>query len=271
MATDEPVALFLFAHQDDEFGAFQQIADERQAGRRVCCAYLTTGVAAGGSPRRRNHESLSVLKQLGVGEPDVSFAGHALSIPDAGLPRNLARAADWIDEKLSQCSMLASVYVPAWEGGHHDHDALHAITVSVAQEKGMLLSVRQFPLYNGHRCRGPLFRVFAALPCNGTVERTRIRWGNRIRFLRYCLCYPSQAKTWAGLFPFVLLHYLTRGDQLLQPVCVERIGQRPHAGPLYYERRRFFTWERMASCLWDWRRMRLLQPDKLPRSDDRGF
>ena len=32
-----PAALFLFAHQDDEFGIFQKIVDELHAGSHVCC------------------------------------------------------------------------------------------------------------------------------------------------------------------------------------------------------------------------------------------
>ncbi|HAK90971.1 MAG TPA: PIG-L family deacetylase, partial [Massilia timonae] len=39
----EPVALFLFAHQDDEFGVFERIATLRRQGVRVACAYLTDG------------------------------------------------------------------------------------------------------------------------------------------------------------------------------------------------------------------------------------
>jgi LmbE family N-acetylglucosaminyl deacetylase len=36
-----PVALFLFAHQDDEFGVFHVIDECRRRGQRVVCAYLT--------------------------------------------------------------------------------------------------------------------------------------------------------------------------------------------------------------------------------------
>lgn len=253
MVSAEQVALFFFAHQDDESGIFQRIADEQRKGRRVCCAYLTDGGFNGVSPQQRNRESLSVLAQLGVQEQDVFFAGLALSIPDSSLSEHLEQAANWIREWLSGFSQVSSIYVPAWEGGHHDHDALHAITATIAEERGMLECVRQFSLYNGYGCAGPLFRVFVPLPLNGEIEEIRIPWKHRVRFLRFCLSYPSQARTWLGLFPFVALHYLGSGVQTLQPVTCERIRQRPHDGSLYYERRGFFTWEKMTVSLSEWR------------------
>jgi len=250
----EPVALFLFAHQDDETGIFQKIVDEVQLGHRVCCAFLTDGVVNGGSAHRRNQESLSVLKQLGVHGQDIFFAGTDLSIPDTGLPEHLETAANWMHKWLSGFSQVESIYVLAWEGGHPDHDALHAIAVTIAAEMGLSARVRQFLLYNGYGCVAPFFRVFIPLSLNGRVEKTAISWRNRLKFLRYCLSYPSQAKTWAGLFPFVVFHYLFNGKQLLQSVSTERIQQRPHEGRLYYESRGFSTWGEMSTRLYEWRK-----------------
>jgi hypothetical protein len=245
----QPSALFLFAHQDDEFGIFQKIMDEQRHGRRVFCAYLTDGAFEGQSSVRRNSESLAVLTKLGVQEEDIFFAGHALSIPDGSLPDHLKKASDWISNWLNRCPNVKAIYLPTWEGGHHDHDALHAMGVIVAEEASLIKVVRQFPLYNGYKCGGPLFRVLLPLPMNGDIEIKQIPWINRLRFLRYCLSYPSQMSTWLGLFPFVLLHYFFYGTQVLQTVSRERIRHRPHSGSLYYERRGFFTWEKLLDRL----------------------
>ncbi len=252
MISPQPVALFLFAHQDDEFGVFQKIVNEQLNGHRVCCAYLTDGALNGVTSLMRNQESLSVLHQLSVREQDVYFVGHALAIPDGQLHEHLESAANWIFEWITSFTNVVSICVPALEGGHHDHDALHAITVSVADGLGILKYVRQFPLYNANDCIGPFFRVLAPLPINGVVEETRMPWKYRFRFLRYCLSYPSQAMTWLGIFPFVAFHYLLNGVQELQPVSFDRILSRPHAGRLYYERRGFFTWEEMSVKLARW-------------------
>jgi LmbE family N-acetylglucosaminyl deacetylase len=252
MPTEQRAALFLFAHQDDEFGVYQRILDRRRAGLRVACAYLTDGATAHASAARRNGESLAVLAALGVAPEDVAFAGQELGIGDARLPLHLANASAWLDRWLHSFGAIDSLHLPAWEGGHHDHDALHALGAHAANRLGLLARTFQFSLYQARALPGPLFRVLSPLPENGPASLTRIAWRERLRFLRHCLSYSSQRGTWLGLFPFVLAHYLLRGVQALQPVAPGRTGQRPHAGPLYYEKRRFFTWAQMDNALRAW-------------------
>lgn len=247
------VALFLFAHQDDEFGVLQRILDCRARGLRVACAYLTDGRTASASAGQRNRESLAVLSSLGVAPDDVFFAGLELGIGDAQLPRHLERAAAWIARWLDRYPQVEALHVTAWEGGHHDHDALHALAVTLAFERGLLARTWQFSLYQASGLPGPLFRVLAPLPRNGPVQALPIPWRMRLRHLKACLSYPSQRTTWIGLFPFVALHYLLRGVEQLQPVAPERLGERPHAGALYYEKRKFFTWPQMAQAIAAWR------------------
>jgi LmbE family N-acetylglucosaminyl deacetylase len=250
---EQPAALFLFAHQDDEFGVFQRIADCRAQGLRVACAYFTDGATPKATAAQRNLESLAVLGRLGVEPDSVCFAGQQLGIGDAQLPQHLQRAARWLDGWLDGFEQIDSLHVTAWEGGHHDHDALHALAVTVAARRGLLARPWQYSLYQAAGLPGPLFRVLAPLPQNGAVRRWRLSWRERIAFLGHCLSYPSQRVTWIGLFPFVMLHYLLRGVQTLQPVDPARLRERPHAGPLYYEKRRFFSWDEMARYLDAWR------------------
>jgi LmbE family N-acetylglucosaminyl deacetylase len=249
----EHSALFLFAHQDDEFGVYQRILDCRQRGLRVACAYLTDGQTASATAEQRNRESLAVLARLGVAPEDVFFAGAELGIGDARLPLHLAPAAAWIGRWLERYPLLDALHVTAWEGGHHDHDALHALAVLLATERGLLGRTWQFSLYQAKGLPGPLFRVLAPIEENGPAVATRIPWRGRLRHLRACLSYPSQRTTWIGLFPFVLLHYLLRGVEQLQPVSLRRLDERPHAGALYYEKRNFFTWDQMTRAIGAWR------------------
>jgi hypothetical protein len=72
-----------------------------------------------------------------------------------------------------------------------------------------------------------LFRVLTPLPQNGPAHTWPIPWRARSSYLRHCLSYPSQRGTWIGLFPFVLLHYLLRGTQTLQPVDAARLDAAP--------------------------------------------
>jgi LmbE family N-acetylglucosaminyl deacetylase len=245
------VVLFLFAHQDDEFGVFHLIDECRRRGQRPVCAYLTRGV--NGLAARRNEESRLVLARLGVAAGDIRFAGDELGIDDAMLPESLAAAGDWIGRWLASFAQVERIFVTAWEGGHHDHDALHALTVEVSRRLGLLPAVRQFALYNRYRCPGPLFKVLSPLATNGPVESERIPLRRRLAHLRLCLQYPSQAMTWIGLFPFVLLHYVLSGRQAVQAPSLERLDERPHDGTLYYEHRRFYRWEQMRDNLHAWR------------------
>ncbi|MDR7051951.1 LmbE family N-acetylglucosaminyl deacetylase [Duganella sp. 3397] len=255
MPTDTDTALFLFPHPDDEFGVWQTMLDCMARGLRVRCAYFTTSPTADLSARRAA-ESRRVLGAIGVAQDDIFFPGAELGILDARLPHHLAPAAAWLARWCVEAGTPRLLCVPAWEGGHHDHDALHALALDTAQAAGLLAIVRQYALYNSAGLPKPLFTVLRPLGANGAVERKPIPWKNRLRFLRYCMCYPSQAITWIGLFPFVLWHYLRRGEQALQPVNPARTLERPHAGDLYYEQREFFTWPQMQQQLAAWRQHR---------------
>jgi hypothetical protein len=84
-----------------------------------------------------------------------------------------------------------------------------------------------------------MFRVLSPLPKNGAGFKTSIPMINRMIFLGYCLSYPSQFKSWIGLFPFFFLHYIFYGHQTWQPVAAERIFELPHKGNLYFVSRGF--------------------------------
>lgn len=250
MPTDSstPLALFLFPHQDDEFGVFYQIEQERRAGRRVFCIYVTDGSTTA-APLRRNAESLAVLQRLGVARDDILFIGQDLGIADGFLHHFVEALAEWLNAFIVSHPEIVSCYIPAWEGGHPDHDLLHAITLQLPAMQKRFDMVRQFSLYHGQGYSGPMFRVLSPLPGNGPVQRQTVGWGDRLRYLRLCLAYPSQWRSWVGLFPFVCLHYLLDGAQQLQPVDDKRLAKRPHAGSLYYERRAFLDWPTLRAAI----------------------
>jgi hypothetical protein len=245
----QPVALFLFAHQDDEFGVFAQIERELRSGRRVLCVYVTDG-AATANPDIRDAESLSVLQKLGISADDIFFVGRQLSISDGQLYRHVAELKAWMLDFVNLYPALVVCFVPAWEGGHPDHDLLHAIAVDSLSKSKRSLKILQYPLYNGRNCKGPFFRLLYPLPENGPVTLLPIALRDRFRYVRLCLAYPSQWRTWIGLFPFACFHYMCKGVQQLQVVDIERLAQPPHIRPLYYERRGFLDW---PTLFWSFR------------------
>ncbi|MGY4493056.1 PIG-L deacetylase family protein [Pseudomonas sp. TE3610] len=242
------ISLFFMPHQDDEFGVFHQIEQELNAGRRVRCIYVTDGSATA-DPDLRDRESRAVLQKLGVATGDILFIGRKLSITDGQMHRHVGVFTGWLDAFLDDHSDIQTCFVPAWEGGHPDHDLVHAIVIELLAAREHSATAWQYPLYNGLRCSGPFFRAMSALPENGPVERQSIGWRDRLRYIKLCLSYPSQWRSWIGLFPFVGGHYFIFGVQTLQGVNRQRLKERPHQGPLYYEKRGFLDWPTMCTAI----------------------
>jgi LmbE family N-acetylglucosaminyl deacetylase len=241
--------LFLFAHQDDETPVFLEIESLIDAGERVVVCYLTSGRLDGGLAAARNTESTLVLQKLGVNPADIHFIGTDLSIPDGRLIEQIehvyAHMAQWLEKQ----GPFSSIYSLAWEGGHQDHDAVYAIAVKLASQAGIVKSSYQFPYYHGKGLKGSFFKVLNAIPENGPVLKKTIPISKRIKYFHLCLSYPSQYKTWIGLGPFFLIHYVFDGTQVLQKLMPERVGQRPHAQSSLYERRKFYSYEKFKSTL----------------------
>ena len=236
------------AHQDDEYGIFSQIEAELQAGKWVRCVYATHGGAAVICDQRER-ESRDVLHRLGVVTNDILFIGRQLSISDGQLYRHVRVWSDWLACFLNSDDRVEACYLPAWEGGHPDHDVLHAATLLLLTARKSPPTIYQYPLYNNWNCLGPFFRVLSPLPYNGQVVTRAIDWSSRFRYLWFCLSYHSQWRSWIGLFPFVAVHYLFRGDQYLQFANLNRIMELPHQRPLYYEIRGFLDWSVMRMTI----------------------
>lgn len=185
-------------------------------------------------------------------QSDIYFIGEQFGIADRCLIENLDTVGRWL-EQLVQNLSIRYVYVMAWEGGHPDHDAIHAVAVQVMKDRGCLEFLRQFPLYNGWKLHWKFFSVLRPLPQNGPITRIRISWAARIRYLSYCMQYHSQFTSWIGLFPFVVLHYVISGYQEFQACSLDRVLNPPHEGRLYYEKRGFGTWPAVKQKLILWR------------------
>ena len=239
---DKSVLYCLLAHQDDEVGIFSIIEKYKREGRKVVILYLTSGTFSGEVSKKRNQESLRVLEAFKVSREDCIFIGAEYKIPDGKLYLNLKKAFFAVKDVIYKRGDVVKFFFPAWEGGHHDHDASHLVGVSLCYYYNCSKESFQFPLYNAYNVPKPFFRMFKTLAQNGPTKEYYISWGARIRYLRHCLSYPSQAKTWIGLFPFVFFDYLFSGKQKLQQINVGRVYERPHKEDLYYENRSWCSW-----------------------------
>ena len=227
--------LFVFAHQDDEVGIWTRIVHEVRAGAGVWCAYLTDG-ARDVSAAVRDAESSRALARAGVAAERIAFLRDAEGrIADGTLFRALARARAMLGAWIAETGVrFSSVFTLDWEGGHHDHDAAHLVTLAACRDAG-LPPPQVFSLYNGYARRPGLFRVASFVPGDAPVVRRSLAVRDVIAAALLPLVYRSQRRTWLGLGPGFAARTLLRRAELVRAADARRLADRPHAGPLLYE------------------------------------
>jgi LmbE family N-acetylglucosaminyl deacetylase len=221
--------LVLAPHPDDEIVACGiAISRARAADARASVLYLTTGIPApealwawqraGHTARvsRRRAEAHAAAALLGL-EP-IGF----LDYPARRLRHHLDAAAAAIGRAVMECA-ADSLWVPAFEGAHQDHDAANALA---AQFCGVV-PVHEFAAYNfaGGRIRSNRF----ADPRAGdvTVEATAEEAALKRRALA---CYASERGN---------LKHIEAARESCRPLGSHDYSAPPHSGRLFRER---FHW-----------------------------
>jgi LmbE family N-acetylglucosaminyl deacetylase len=243
------VSLFVFAHQDDELCAVPIIAARRAAGRAVRVIFLTNGQFGGVATATRDEESRRALARLGVAADEIAFLGSDAGFQDGRLYRALPEAFEAFERELRAAGPIAEIFTLAYEGGHEDHDATHAIVVAAAERAGLLDRTRQIPFYRAGDWPGELFAAFAPLAENGPATVWPASAADRFRIIRQMRMYPSQWRVLAVLGPLIAASLLVKRGLFLQPVSRARLGERPTARPLLYERRRGLGFEEVGAAI----------------------
>lgn len=243
-------AVFVLAHHDDEVFCAGHIHHAMAAGRQIRILWATAGGLA--PPGRRLFEGARVRRLLRLA-PD---AGRELKLPDQGAWRHAARIARETEALLGTVDDRAErgasvVYVPAYEGGHPDHDAVN-LAVAVLRARRPELTAREFPLYR----RGPAgLSVQAPRPAAGTppVRFEVLPLGDDALALRRCLARANASQLLPSLLPLLALAWAAgRGRaEPSRPLPAHDYGRPPHSRPLLYElytRRRFEEFRAAASA-----------------------
>jgi len=161
---------------------------------------------------------------------------------DGQLHRHAAELIPRLDAALASIGPVERFVIAAWEGGHPDHDVVAALAARAA--KGA--TIEQFALYNRRGLAALPFQAGAPIPENGPVRKVRLSVRGWLAWALAVIDYPSQAKTWLGLWPSMFANYLLRGGYGVQRLDPARLDVRPHEGDLLYERRFGVSYDEVA-------------------------
>jgi LmbE family N-acetylglucosaminyl deacetylase len=221
--------LILVAHPDDEVvAAAAAIGRAKAEGAEVFALYMTDGCLARETtwPWRRSRHGEAVAARRSEGESAASRLGLApvgwMSRPTRRLWRELPEVHTEIESAVA-AHAPDQIWVPAYEGGNPDHDALNALGQLFAKN----LSVLEFAEYNfvGGRARAQEF------PSPNGEERTIALTEEERQTKRALLeVYASERGN---------LNYVGIERESFRPLRAYDYSRPPHPGKLWYAR---FQW-----------------------------
>lgn len=244
------ICLIILAHPDDEVFLIPRVI-ELKASTRLIFAYLTDPGEALRTVRQ--NESLSVLRRFGISEEDVWFIGSATQTADGALHLEAEKVLQNLISRIDFLTIsITSIYTPLWEGGHQDHDACCHIAWNLKTKLPIPQpQITGFSMYHGEGSSGLFFRTHIPPSIyKKATTRYRISLKSALTTVRAMFGYFSQWKTFLGLGPFIAWHSLVRRHAFY--VRIEDmwpLQQRPHDGPLLYERYGRTTFEKVKSAL----------------------
>jgi LmbE family N-acetylglucosaminyl deacetylase len=225
--------VYILAHFDDEYCALPLIWEAAREGLEQRFIYLADYRDAALGARRLK-ETQSFLARQGIPPDAVQPLGLGSGAFDQSVHLAAGRLFAGLAQAVAGAGHLTRLVVPAWEGGHMDHDACAFLAVRLAERIGGA-EIRQFSLYNGPGLPGPLLRGGAPLRENGPRTRIRLTPAEWARWMAAVRAFPSQLYAWSGIWPAMFAGLWLRGFAW-QALSAERVAARPHAGPLFYER-----------------------------------
>ncbi len=238
--------VIVLAHQDDEFCIFNRIINFNYK-KNIYIFYMTSGLNVNLNKKnfnKRDLESISVLKKLGVPIENIFFLGRKLSINNNKLYINLHKAYKELIINLKKIKGNITVFTHALEGGHEDHDACNYLIKIANFKYKFFKECYQFPAYNGKNLPFIFFRVLSPISENGKVYKKKYKFFDRFKFIYFLFFYKSQLKIWIGLYPFIIFKYLFYKTDAIQKIKTNTLIRLPHKGKLLYEKRKYCTYKK---------------------------
>jgi len=221
--------LILAPHPDDEVvGCAAAAGRATDAGAKVFVHYLTTGVPAADLlwPWQRPGHGDRIGRRKAEAELAAAFLGITPTAFENTPTRMLKGALDDTREAILgniDRRRIDTLWVPAYEGGHQDHDAANALAATLAER----VAVHEFAEYNmiGGKVRSQRF----AFP-NGTETEIIMSQRERRRKRRALGFYASERGN---------LRHIQTGRESFRPLARYDYAKPPHDGPAFYQR---FQW-----------------------------
>lgn len=222
--------LILVPHPDDEVVACAAaIGRAREAGAEIFALYLTHGCIAREvmwAWQRKNYQKIIARRRA-----EAEEAARLLGLKPAGWSlrpaRHLWREMDAVCTEIQAAITslrIDQIWLPAYEGGNPDHDALNAI----GQKFKTSISVLEFAEYNfcGGRVRANRFPK-----PNGSEQVIEMTKSEAIRKVTAQMLYESEGAN---------LNYVSGvAHECFRPLADYDYSRPPHSGKLWYAR---FQW-----------------------------
>ncbi|MBI4585019.1 MAG: PIG-L family deacetylase [Planctomycetes bacterium] len=221
--------LILIPHPDDEVvGCCAAIGRARAAGAAIYGAYLTTGVPVVEAlwPWQRKSHAGRVARRLREAERAAKLLGLEPAfwqdIPTRRLKESMAATWKRLIEFL-RYSGANTLWTPAYEGGHQDHDVANYL----ARKLRDFAEVWEFSEYNyfGGRVRSQEF-IFTT----GVEWELGLEDAEAERKREALAIYESELSN---------LRHVCTEHEVFRPLAAYDYGRSPHTGKLFYQR---FQW-----------------------------
>ena len=238
--------VYVLAHFDDEYCALPLIWEAARQGlpqRFIYLAdYRNSGLGA-----RRHRETLTFLAR--TGSPNLTV--EPLGLGTGWFERRLHRSTEEVFKRLAETvgagRGVTRLVAPAWEGGHMDHDACAFLAMRLGERLG-IGEIRQFSLYHVLGRPGLLLRAGAPLAAGGSRHEIPLRPAEWLDWMGGVRAFSSQAYAWSGIWPAMFAGLALRGFAW-QGLTADRVAERPHPGPLFYERMFHTSYQEVRTAL----------------------
>lgn len=226
--------IILIPHFDDEFFIIPVLLLKPSVYQNPLFVFLIT------DPHERASESRKFLESFGYQSDIFLFVGRDLHIEDGSVALRTKEISAYLLENLG-LSCATKILTPAWEGGHPDHDACFIIANLLALETEA--KVTSYYTYNGFNTKWLFFRIMHPIPDSDVVVRTLVPLRLYLEILCRIRFFRSQWKTWLMFLPGLIWKLTSRRHVSLKTISIPWKLQRPHSGPLLYERYNRITFE----------------------------